>query len=290
MMNQPSSKLKDEIEAAKAFLHLAKNDPHSCQAGNSTASLKSSPPEETKAFAVKLAPSGIEAGLASQAPSQALASKQPSDRRGAGAPQTSSTASASSIDFDLYSPSHVTSGEFSRNKSSPRADETHVDSSTNRPKSNNTKEKSGKARDPNMPKRPFHSYSIFFAVEREKILNAVPENGIQGEDKEARIDGIISCLESLTPEEEGKLEKRAATRILKEQCEPVGEKKKKPRKHRKSHGKVGFVEMNAVISRRWKSLQEAKKNFFRDLGIMDSMRFTHAIDAYHIKKKREARK
>lgn len=274
-----------EVEAAEAFLDLARGNSQAGRAEDDGDPSKSAP----KNASANMAPSVIRSGNAQvrsppSASQRALSAQSaPPVPQSHGKPVPSVWAAAYNHKPTLRK-SDNTSDASKRKRSGLESVRSNNDAAASQPKIKKVKKKAEEDQD--APKRPYHSYSIFFAVEREKILTVVPEDGVQAEDKDARIQAVVSCLETaLSPEEEGSLEKRVASRILQEQCQTIGQGKKKPRKHRKSHGKLGFVEMNAVISRRWKVLPEAKKDWYRDLGTMDSMRFTQAMDAYKRMKK-----
>jgi len=144
------------------------------------------------------------------------------------------------------------------------------------------KKKDDEVMNNDMPKKAFTPYNFFFAVEREKLLSVVTEEGIIGENREARVEAAVSRLESfMTPEEERALEKRITSKILEDQCKTIGESTKTRRKHRKSHGKVGFLDMTHIISRRWKAQPQAQVDWYRSQSKDDVARYQRAVDEYN---------
>lgn len=59
------------------------------------------------------------------------------------------------------------------------------------------------------------------------------------------------------------------------------------RKHRKTHGKIGFAEMARIISNKWKGLSEADKKPFMELAEVEKKKYIEAVEAW---KKTEAGK
>ena len=45
------------------------------------------------------------------------------------------------------------------------------------------------------------------------------------------------------------------------------------RRHRKSHGRISFIELSKQISSRWKKLPEEHKQFYREVSTLDHARF-----------------
>ena len=121
------------------------------------------------------------------------------------------------------------------------------------------------------------SDNFFFGVEREKIINIIPEEGLQVNDRESRINGVISLLISQSSlEAEEDLERHVSNKLMMEQCLPINLDSKK-RKHRKTHGKIGFVEMSKVIGIRWKILPKEKVHWYKDLSKIDVERYRKAM-------------
>ena len=94
---------------------------------------------------------------------------------------------------------------------------------------------------PKKPLRPLTAYHIFFQIEREHVIQT--------------LDGAIADPSIL----EGKAKLADVPRRYKDTLLApdwyAGPGKRKKRKHRKQHGKIGFLELSRVISQRWASLE-----------------------------------
>jgi len=92
------------------------------------------------------------------------------------------------------------------------------------------------------PKRPLTAYHIYFQIEREFIIQTMA-----GEDADKSIH-------------EGKIFfNDVPKRYIDTKLSPdwyFGPGKRAKRKHRKQHGKIGFLELSRVISTRWAKLEE----------------------------------
>ncbi|KAL9182749.1 hypothetical protein ACHAXT_004028 [Thalassiosira profunda] len=93
------------------------------------------------------------------------------------------------------------------------------------------------------PQRPLTAYHIYFQIEREFIIqsNAGPD-----------ADKSIYANKSLI----AGVPRRYRSTMLNADWY-AGPGKRQKRKHRKSHGKIGFLELSRVISKRWATLDSA---------------------------------
>jgi len=90
--------------------------------------------------------------------------------------------------------------------------------------------------------RPLTAYHIFFQIEREYIIQTTA-----GEDADKSIHDNKVYLDD-TPQ-----------RYMNIKLRPdwyAGPGKRQKRKHRKQHGKIGFLELSRVISTRWAQLEQ----------------------------------
>ena len=96
---------------------------------------------------------------------------------------------------------------------------------------------------PTKPMRPLTSYHMYFQLEREFILQ-----GMDGDDTEKSMNDHKVYLDYV-PE-------RYRNIKLSPQWY-FGPGKRQKRKHRKQHGKIGFMELSRMISERWAKLEES---------------------------------
>jgi hypothetical protein len=91
------------------------------------------------------------------------------------------------------------------------------------------------------PMRPLTAYHIFFQIEREYIIQTMA-----GADADKSIHDNKSYLHDVP-------RRYRSIKLLPDWSAGPGKRRK--RKHRKSHGKIGFLELSRVISRRWATLE-----------------------------------
>lgn len=91
------------------------------------------------------------------------------------------------------------------------------------------------------PMRPLTAYHIFFQLEREFIIQSMagPDADKTMHDNKSYMCGVPR--------------KYRCTKLLPDWYAGPGKRTK--RKHRKSHGKIGFLELSRVISKRWAILE-----------------------------------
>eukprot|EP00804_Cyclotella_cryptica_P014029 CCRYP_002521-RA/>CCRYP_002521-RA protein AED:0.02 eAED:0.02 QI:378/1/1/1/0/0/2/260/334 len=93
---------------------------------------------------------------------------------------------------------------------------------------------------PMKPMRPLTAYHIFFQIEREYIIQTTP-----GADADSSIHDHKFYLPNVP---------RRYQNIKLAEDWYAGPGKRAKRKHRKSHGKIGFLELSRVVSQRWADL------------------------------------
>ena len=93
------------------------------------------------------------------------------------------------------------------------------------------------------PMRPLTAYHIFFQLEREYLIQttAGPDADKTIHDNKSLIAGVPRRYRSI--------------KLLSDWYAGPGKRQK--RKHRKSHGKIGFLELSQIISKRWATLESS---------------------------------
>ena len=121
------------------------------------------------------------------------------------------------------------------------------------------------------PKRPLTAYHIYFQIEREFIIQTMA-----GEDADKSIH-------------EGKaLFHDVPKRYINTKLSPdwyFGPGKRAKRKHRKQHGKIGFLELSRVITSRWTKLEDTDpdiKQFVSKLAMQELEEYKRELKEYRV--------
>lgn len=105
------------------------------------------------------------------------------------------------------------------------------------------------------PKRPLSAYNIFFKEERQRILDSIPESVVPPVDESSSSSSSDN-------------------------------KPKRKRAH-KPHGKIGFEDLAKQIGERWKGLDSASVDYYRELADEDSARYRAEMEVYLTKKQQQ---
>jgi hypothetical protein len=122
---------------------------------------------------------------------------------------------------------------------------------------------------PIKPKRPLTAYHIYLAIEKEFIIQSIP-----GENADKSADDDKVYLDYVP-------ERYRQTKLSPDWY--FGPGKKKRRKHRKQHGKIGFKELTTIISERWAKLDETNpdiKRFVQNLANQGLMEYRREMEEY----------
>jgi HMG (high mobility group) box len=115
--------------------------------------------------------------------------------------------------------------------------------------------KKGWRKPPDMPKRPMSSYNLFFQLERERLINDMPDK-VYTESDVNRIAAICKLKEIYSGQQQQK------------------------RKHRKTHGKISFATLARVTANKWKELPEEQKQPFIQRAIIEKQKYQNAVEAW----------
>ena len=122
---------------------------------------------------------------------------------------------------------------------------------------------------PKKPMRPLTAYHIYFQIEREFIIQSLP-----GTDADKSIHDGKKCLEDVP-------DRYRSTKLSPDWY--FGPGKRAKRKHRKQHGKIGFLELSRVISTRWAKLEETDpdiKDFVSKLAKQELEVYQREVEEY----------
>jgi hypothetical protein len=119
------------------------------------------------------------------------------------------------------------------------------------------------------PKRPLTAYHIYLAIEREFIIQSIP-----GENADKSADDDKVYLDYVP-------ERYRQTKLSPDWY--FGPGKRKRRKHRKQHGKIGFKELTTIISKRWAKLDKTNpdvKRFVQKLAKQGMEDYQREMEEY----------
>ena len=120
---------------------------------------------------------------------------------------------------------------------------------------------------PTPPIRPYTSYNLFFQLEREYILQTL-----------LRFTPTLSSEDFFDPADDTNyqgppLPPRYHNLLLRNDWHIPGKTHRRNRKHRKTHGKIGFHELNERISQAWSVVDEETRRFCAALSDIGSKKY-----------------
>mmetsp|Transcript_7491 Transcript_7491/g.17153 ORF Transcript_7491/g.17153 Transcript_7491/m.17153 type:complete len:386 (-) Transcript_7491:261-1418(-) len=104
------------------------------------------------------------------------------------------------------------------------------------------------------PKRPLSAYNLFFQHEREKIISCNPD---------ATLEETLIKISS-TP-------------------------KPKKRRHRKSHGKIGFADLARTIAEKWKTLAPEGRSIYETKAAQEKQRYKKELEEWSKAREQKAK-
>jgi len=136
------------------------------------------------------------------------------------------------------------------------------------------------------PPRPYTEYTMFYQLEREYILhrllkdNKKTDGGDDGNKDKKEEDTstppvALFANDPLMPAKFRSLPLRADWYI--------SGKSKKPtkRKHRKSHGKIGFLELTRMIAARWAKVDDETRKYCKMMAAMELVKYKEDMESYN---------
>lgn len=122
---------------------------------------------------------------------------------------------------------------------------------------------------PTKPLRPLSAYHVFFQLEREYILQSMG-----GDDAETNMQEHKILLANAP-------KRYASVKVFKDWHARPG--KRQRRKHRKSHGQIGFQELSKTISQRWAEIDKTDpdvKIFVQNIANIELEEYKQDIKGY----------
>ena len=122
---------------------------------------------------------------------------------------------------------------------------------------------------PKKPMRPLTAYHIFFQIEREYIIQSLPDS-----DDDIKTASNKKILDDVP-------DRYRATKLSHDWY--FGPGKRPKRKHRKAHGKIGFMELSRIIAGRWAELETLDpevKAFVHKLAKQELDEYTEDMKRY----------
>ena len=137
------------------------------------------------------------------------------------------------------------------------------------------------------PPRPYTEYTMFYQLEREYIIqrllkdNKKTDGGDSNKVKKDEVDAAstppvaLFANDPLMPAKFRSLPLRADWYI--------SGKSKKPtkRKHRKSHGKIGFLELTRMIAARWAKVEDETRKYCKMMAAMELVKYKEDMESYN---------
>lgn len=132
---------------------------------------------------------------------------------------------------------------------------------------------------PTKPLRPLSAYHVFFQLEREYILQSMSSDAAETDLQEHKI------LLKNAPK------RYASVKVFPDWHARPG--KRQRRKHRKSHGQIGFQELSRTISQRWAEIDKTDpdvKSFVQNIANIELEEYKQDMKTYKEQMPHESKK
>lgn len=123
---------------------------------------------------------------------------------------------------------------------------------------------------PTRPKRPLSAYNLFYRFKRGKIIELQPHHGNGSEEHKEIVRQIVMAAPGLeeyptirSDDAMKELRRDIIRSALVNNLSPGDNSK---RSHRKTHGAMGFIEMNQIMCSAWKAVDDFGRSVFEELA------------------------
>ena len=133
------------------------------------------------------------------------------------------------------------------------------------------------------PPRPYTEYTMFYQLEREYILHRIL---VDEDDAKAQAEQKVQAQNALFKDDPLMPQKYRTLPLRADWYISGKSKKPSKRKHSKTHGKIGFLELTRMIAARWSKVDDETRKYCKMMAAMELVKYKEDMESYNTYKAR----